>query len=66
MTTTKIVKTFSEKTTYQIESGGTICRVSWERLKDHLGSAVGLKGKEMIEGLVADDDGIHVRIGYKK
>lgn len=67
MTTAKIVKSFCEKTLFEIENeGGVRTRVGWDRLKDYLSEAVGLNGKEKIEGITVEDDGIHVRIGYKK
>ncbi len=67
MTTTKIVKSFSEKTSYEIENGThTVSGASWGRMKEYIAIAVGLKGNERILGIVADDDGIQVKIDYKK
>ena len=67
MTTTKIVKSFGSKTAFEIENGTHVTsRTSWERMKPYLAEVFGLKGNEVLEGVVADEDGIHARIAFKK
>lgn len=61
----KIVKTLSEKSTIEIQRGGITNFASWERLKEYLAQAVGLKDHERILGITADEDGVQVRIGQK-
>jgi len=63
---TKIVKSLSEKTEFEIQAGGVTSFVSWERLKKHLETEVGIRGSERIEGIIANEQGVHVRIGHKE
>ena len=62
----KIVKSFGSKSTYELELGGTRSFVSWERLKEYVGQAVGLSGSEFVEGLIADENGLNVAIGRRE
>lgn len=62
----KIVKSLSEKTEFEIQAGGASSFVSWERLKKHLETEVGIRSSERIEGFIADEQGLQVRIGRKE
>ncbi len=66
MAALKIVKSFGKRKEYEVEHSGTGSNVSWERVKDALGVAVGLSGREYVEGLIADENGIRVVIAYKE
>ena len=63
---TKIVKSLSDKTTQEIESGGTRSYISFERLKEYLAIAVGIKPNETVEGIIVNEHGIDVKIGLKE
>lgn len=62
----KIVKTLSKKTSQEIESGGVSSFISFERLKEYLSIAVGIKPTETVEGIIVDETGVTVRIGQKQ
>lgn len=62
----KIVKTFGKKTQFEIESGGVTSFVSYDRLREYISIAIGIKPNETIEGIIVDETGITARIGPKK
>ena len=66
MTTTKIVKSLSEKSEFDIQSGGGVSSsASWENIKESLGQAFNLRDNERILGIIADENGVTIRIGKK-
>jgi hypothetical protein len=50
----------------RMTGAGMCSEVSWERLKDHIGSAVALRSNEIIVGLIADENGVKVMIERNK
>jgi len=58
-----IVKSFTiAKTPRQIEQIETKIYCSWQQLLSYLGIAAGMSKQEVIEGFVADEKGIEIKI----
>ena len=59
----RIVKSFDKtKKPHEIDSGGLTSQRSWEGLKPFLNEAFAIKDNENIIGIIADEDGVQVRI----
>ncbi len=59
---TTIVKSFGDKTPQQIEAIGLTVSVTWQKMKEYIGLAIGKAKNEEIEGIVIDDTGITVKL----
>jgi hypothetical protein len=58
-----IVKSFTiSKTPRQIESIGTKIYCSWQQLLPYLGIVAGIAKDEIIDGFVADEKGMEIKI----
>lgn len=65
-TNMEIIHSLSEKPASKVKNDGSSCFISWERLKKHFASEVGLKEHEKIIGIIADDKGVIVKIESKQ
>lgn len=62
----KVMKSFGDKSLFELQSTQVSSSVSWDRLKPYLEQAVNIKGNEFIEGIAVDDFGVKVIVGYKQ
>ena len=62
----QITKSYSKKTKDELEnSGGLTNYISWDRMKEYIAIASGIKENEQLDGIIVDDDGIKARISIK-
>jgi hypothetical protein len=62
----KIVKSLSELSNFDLDSGGTTATCTWEQLKPYIGHCIHLRPGERIIGIIITQEGIKVRTDYKK